>query len=199
MTFKSKYAEKNWQLLAEGDKQGLYECFDIFYDDLYRFGLSMYKNPELVKEGINNLFIELWKIKEKLSAVNNMQQYVLTTYKRVLYKTYTNYNSSIQFEELSQDAIESSYAEQSYEAILIASQQDEHLKHRLQNAIAQLSPRQKEIIRMRYFDQKSFEEIAAFTNLTERTIYNTLYNAIKTLKEVFCIIIFYNVLHNNNS
>jgi RNA polymerase sigma factor (sigma-70 family) len=198
MTFKSKYAEKNWHLLAEGEKQGLYECFDIFYDDLYRFGLSMYKNPELVKEGINNLFIELWKIKEKLSAVNNMQQYVLTTYKRVLYKTYTNYNSSIQFEELSQDTIESSYAEQSYEAILIASQQDEHLKHRLQNAIAQLSPRQKEIIRMRYFDQKSFDEIAAITNLTERTIYNTLYNAIKTLKEVFCILIFYNILHNNN-
>jgi RNA polymerase sigma factor (sigma-70 family) len=188
MTFKSKYPEKNWQLLAEGDKQGLYECFDIFYDDLYRFGLSMYKNPELVKEGINNLFIELWKIKEKLSGVNNVQQYVLTTYKRVLYKTYTNYNSKIQFEEISRDTIESSYAEQSYETILIASQQDEHLKRRLQQALSQLSPRQMEIVRMRYFDQNNFSEIAAITGLTERTVYNTLHNAMKVLKEIFCLI-----------
>ena len=189
MSFKSKYTEKNWQLLAEGEQQGLYECFDIFYDDLYRFGLSMYKNPELVKEGINNLFIELWKIKDKLSAVKNIQQYVLTIYKRVLYKTYANYTSSIPFETLEQDAIESSLTEQSYEAILIASQQDEHLKRRLQNALGQLSPRQKEIIRMRYFEQTSFEEIAAQTGLTERTIYNTIYNAIKILKEVLTLII----------
>lgn len=193
MGFKSKYTEKNWQLLAEGEKQGLYECFDIFYDDLYRFGLAMYKNPELVKEGINNLFIELWKIKEKLSAVNNIQQYVLTTYKRVLYKTYLHYNSGIEFEELDEAAIESGHSEQSYEAILIASQHDEHLKKRLQNAVCQLSPRQREIIKMRYFDQTGFAEIAAITGLTERTVYNTLYNAIKTLKEVFCILLIYSI------
>jgi len=196
MGFKSKYAEKNWQLLVEGEKQGLYECFDIFYDDLYRFGLSMYKNPELVKEGINNLFIELWKIKEKLSSVNNIQQYVLTIYKRVLYKTYVNYNAAISFEELDQAIIESSHAEQSYEAVLIASQQDEHLKKRLQNALSQLSPRQREIVRMRYFDQTSFVEIAAITGLTERTVYNTLYNAMKILKEVFSIMILFNVCKN---
>ena len=198
MIFKSKYTEKNWQLLAEGEKQGLYECFDIFYDDLYRFGLAMYKNPELVKEGINNLFIELWKIKEKLSTVNNMQQYVLTTYKRVLYKTYVHYNSSIKFEELDEVAIESGYSEQSYESILIAGQHDEHLKKRLQNALSQLSPRQREIIKMRYFDQTSFADIAVITGLTERTIYNTLYNAIKALKEVFCLLVYITCMMNKN-
>jgi RNA polymerase sigma factor (sigma-70 family) len=191
MNFKLKHVEKNWQLLADGEQQGLYKCFDIFYDDLYRFGLSLYKNPELVKEGINNLFIELWKIKHKLSVVKNVQQYVLTTYKRVLYKTYTDYTSSMPFEPLDQELVECSRIEQSYEAILIASQQDEHLKKRLQNALSQLSPRQKEIIKMRYFEQTSFEEIAAQTGLTERTIYNTIYNAIKILKEVFILIIIY--------
>jgi RNA polymerase sigma factor (sigma-70 family) len=191
MNFKLKHVEKNWQLLADGEQQGLYKCFDIFYDDLYRFGLSLYKNPELVKEGINNLFIELWKIKHKLSVVKNVQQYVLTTYKRVLYKTYTDYTLSMPFEPLDQESVECSRIEQSYEAILIASQQDEHLKKRLQNALSQLSPRQKEIIRMRYFEQTSFEDIAAQTGLTERTIYNTIYNAIKILKEVFILIIIY--------
>ena len=193
MSFKSKHTAKNWQLLADGEQQGLYECFDIFYDDLYRFGLSLYKNPELVKEGINNLFIELWKIKHKLSDVKNIQQYVLTIYKRVLYKTYINRTCGMPFDGLDQETIEAGLTEQSYETILIASQHDEHLKKRLQQALCQLSPRQKEIIRLRYFEQTSIEGIVELTGLTERTIYNTMYNAIKVLKEVFALLVVYNI------
>jgi len=193
MSFKLKHIEKNWQLLADGERQGLYECFDIFYDDLYRFGLSLYKNPELVKESINNLFIELWKIKDKLSSVKNIQQYVLTIFKRVLYKTYINSTCGMPFEGLEQEAIEAGLTEQSYETILIASQHDEHLKKRLQHALCKLSARQKELIQLRYFEQTSIEGIVEITGLTERTIYNTMYNAIKVLKEVFALLVIYNV------
>ncbi|SDF52366.1 RNA polymerase sigma-70 factor, ECF subfamily [Mucilaginibacter pineti] len=179
---------KNWQLLAEGEQQGLFECFNIFYDDLYRFGLSLYKNPELVKEGIHNLFLELWKIKHKLADVQNVQQYTLTIYKRILYKTYQQFSEETQTCDLIADIeVESSHIEPSYESILIASQHDEHMKKRLQKALNQLSPRQKEIIRLRYFDTVAFKDIADQTGLTERTVYNTLHNAIKILRDVICV------------
>jgi len=186
---------KNWQLLADGEKQGLYECFNIFYDDLYRFGLSLYKNPELVKEGIHNLFIELWHIKHKLGAVQNIQQYILTIFKRTLYKTCRQFSEETQTGCLTTDpSTESTLSEPSYEAILIASQQDEHLKKRLQKALDQLSPRQKEIIRLRYFDMVAFKDIACQTGLSERTVYNTLHNAIKVLRDVISWILILNLL-----
>jgi len=47
-------------------------------------------------------------------------------------------------------------------------------------------PRQKEIIRLRYFDTVSFKDIADQTGLSERTVYNTLHNAIKVLRGVIC-------------
>jgi len=50
-------------------------------------------------------------------------------------------------------------------------------------------PRQKEIIRLRYFDAVSFKDIADQTGLSERTIYNTLHNAIKVLRDVICWVI----------
>ncbi|HTE00542.1 MAG TPA: sigma-70 family RNA polymerase sigma factor [Mucilaginibacter sp.] len=179
--------KKNWALLAEGGEQGLYNCFDIFYDDLYRFGLSMYKNPELVKEGINNLFIELWRVQHKLADVQNVQQYVLTIYKRILYKTYQLYTRNTLTSTLDEDTITAAATEQPYENILIASQHDEITKKRLQKALNQLSPRQIEIVQMRYFDEISFSEIAERTGLTERTIYNTLHNAIKVLRDIFLL------------
>jgi RNA polymerase sigma-70 factor (ECF subfamily) len=187
--------KKNWALLAEGGEQGLYGCFEIFYDDLYRFGLSMYKNPELVKEGINNLFIELWRIQHKLADVQNVQQYVLTIYKRILYKTYQLYTRNTLTSTLDEDTITAAATEQPYENILIASQHDEITKKRLQKALNQLSPRQIEIVQMRYFDEISFSEIAGRTGLTERTIYNTLHNALKVLRDIFMLALMLRILH----
>lgn len=181
---------KNWKLLIEGEKQGLYACFSLFYDDLYRFGMSLYKNPELIKESIQNLFIELWKIREKLSEVENIQQYVLTIYKRIIYKTNQKYAYQEGLVALdSVDVAEQFISVSSYEAILIASQEDEHLKNRLQHALSSLSPRQKEIIQMRYFDCMSFKEISHKTLLTERTVYNTLHNAVNILRETLLFIL----------
>ncbi len=195
MSPEPKNVYKNWQLLADGEKQGLYECFNIFYDDLYRFGLSLYKNPELVKEGIHNLFIELWHIKHKLGAIQNIQQYILTIFKRTLYKTCRQFSEETQTGCLTTDpSTESTLSEPSYEAILIASQQDEHLKKRLQKALDQLSPRQKEIILLRYFDMVAFKDIACQTGLSERTVYNTLHNAIKVLRDVISWILILNIL-----
>ncbi|WP_158795824.1 RNA polymerase sigma factor [Pedobacter sp. L105] len=184
---KNKDIYKNWALLVEGEKQGLYECFNLFYDDLYRFGLSLYKNPELVKEGINNLFLELWRIKYKLAGVQNVQQYILTIYKRILYKTYLQLSEETPSPDLKDIPAGNIPLEPSYESILIASQHDEHMKKRLQNALSQLSPRQKEIIRLRYFNAVSFKDISEQTGLSERTVYNTLHNAIKVLRDVICI------------
>ncbi|MES2457118.1 MAG: sigma-70 family RNA polymerase sigma factor [Bacteroidota bacterium] len=180
---------KNWKLLAEGEEQGLYACFSLFYDDLYRFGISLYHDPELIKESIQNLFIELWQIRHKLSDVENIQQYVLTIYKRIIYKTnqkssLKNISQDIPLEELKFESVTVG----SYESILIASQEDEHLKKRLFQAMAKLTPRQKEIVQMRYFDCRSFKEIAEITQLTERTIYNTLHTAVNVLRETLIAI-----------
>ncbi|WP_316816164.1 sigma-70 family RNA polymerase sigma factor [Pedobacter nyackensis] len=181
---------KNWKLLIEGEKQGLYACFSLFYDDLYRFGMSLYRDPELIKESIQNLFIELWKIRDKLSEVENIQQYVFTIYKRIIYKTNQKYAYQEGLVALdSEDVPEHVISVSSYEAILIASQEDEHLKNRLRHALGSLSPRQKEIIQMRYFDCMSFKEISDKTLLTERTVYNTLHNAVNVLRETLLFIL----------
>lgn len=184
MSYNHQGIIKNWKLLAEGEKQGLYACFSLFYDDLYRFGLSLYRDPELIKESIQNLFIELWKIRHKLAEVENVQQYVFTIYKRIIYKTHQKLIHKEGDEQLDPEEIAMKYiSESSYEAILIANQEDEHLKNRLKQALNSLTPRQKEIVQLRYFDCYSFKEIAKKTSLTERTVYNTLHNAVNVLRE----------------
>lgn len=180
---------KNWKLLVEGEKQGLYACFNFFYDDLFRFGMSLYRDPELIRESIQNLFIELWSIRHKLTDVVNIQQYVFTIYKRIIYKTYQKSGPKDSVSVLQLEDIEEQYVTvNSYEEMLIASQEDEYLKKRLQLAMGKLTPRQKEIVMLRYFECLSFKEISERTCLTERTVYNTLHNAVNVLREILLLL-----------
>jgi RNA polymerase sigma factor (sigma-70 family) len=192
MDYHDQGVTKNWKLLLKGEKQGLYACFNLFYDDLYRFGMSLYRNPELIKESIQNLFIELWQIRDKLEQVENVQQYVFTIYKRIIYKTHQKQirkdaSNELNLEEINEPQVTVS----SYESILIASQEDAQLKSRLIKAMASLTPRQKEIIQLRYFDCLSFKEISNQTSLTERTVYNTLHNAVNVLREVLLLLLIF--------
>jgi len=57
------------------------------------------------------------------------------------------------------------------------------MKQKVQRAIHQLTKREFEIIRMKFFENKSYEEIASITTATPRTVYNHMYNALKVLRK----------------
>ena len=81
-------------------------------------------------------------------------------------------------------------AEQPYESVLMDMQEEAGIREKLHKVLDRLSPRQKEIIRLRYYEQMAIRDIAAKTLLAERTVYNTLYNALEILREVLgCILI----------
>ena len=185
MTHQRKDHQKNWQLLAEGHRQGLYNCFHEFYDDLYRFGIARYKDKELAREAIQDLFLELWHIRDKLKDVGNMREYVLSIYKRILYRSWQQQQQRPLPEDHSGEP-----AEQPYESVLMDMQEEAGIREKLHKVLDRLSPRQKEIIQLRFYEQMGIREIAAKTFLTERTVYNTLYNALEILREVMgCILI----------
>ncbi len=172
---------KDWNLFFNGDRDGLYACFTLFYDDFYRLGLHWHKNPDLVKECIHNLFLELWKSWNDRNDITNKKQYVITIYRRVCHRTFLAYSHSTT--ELPEPDALPTVHELPYEELLIASQTEEYRTRRLQAALLRLTKRQKEIIKLRFYDGLSISQIAQSRSLTERTVYNTLHNAIKLLRE----------------
>jgi RNA polymerase sigma-70 factor (ECF subfamily) len=171
--------------LLSGDEHNFSECFHLCYDDLFRLGLFLYKDAELAKESIQLLFIELWKIRNNLYEVKNIKEYVLTIFKRILYKQkmeLIKHWSKIEMIDNTSSFDDLFIA--SYEEMMVNTQESDILRNRLLGLLPQLADRQLELIRMRYFEEKSIEEIASFTCLTPRTIYNTLNNALAKLREL---------------
>ncbi|KAA2240732.1 sigma-70 family RNA polymerase sigma factor [Chitinophaga agrisoli] len=179
------YAEENgiyWEQLRNGDKQALFALYNNTYFHLVRFGLKICANDELVKDCITQLFLQLWGKRDTLKPVTNVQSYLFTAFKRDLIDQ-LEYQSKIHT-AVHRMTDKEGENELSYEEIIIRVQQDEEIKQRLHQAIKQLTPRQVELIRLRFFEGMSYEQIAGRTSQSVKTAYNTVYDAIKTLRKL---------------
>ena len=171
-----------WQQIRQGNKHALFELYNNTYFHLVRFGLKLNANDELVKDCIMELFFKLWDKHAQLNAVSNVRAYLFTSVKRMLFdRQNTDNKTDIAISKLYHKG---NLEELPYEEIIILVQDSEELKKRLSLAMKQLTPRQTELIKLKFFEGLSYEEVAIQTSQSMKTAYNTIYNAIKVLRGV---------------
>lgn len=172
----------DWDALRNGDKQALFSLYNDLYFHLIRFGLKLNPDDELAKDCVNQIFLNIWDRRDRLPEVANVRSYLLTTLRNVILDEIARrnrMNSAIQKKILEEDI-----DELSYEEIIIRMQHDEELKKKLQNALKQLTPKQIELVQLRFFEGLPYEEIARLKSQTVKTAYNTIYDAVKTLRRL---------------
>lgn len=171
----------DWDKMRAGDRQAFFALYKNIYFHLVRFGLKVYADDELVKDCITQLFLKLWDKRETLQPVTNVQAYLFTALKRSILD---QLQSQVRQQAADQKfTSKTGLAELSYEDIIIQVQQDEELKTKLHAAMEHLTNRQTELVRLKFFEGMSYEEIAATTNQTVKTAYNTIYDAVKQLRK----------------
>lgn len=171
-----------WEQIRQDDKQALFALYNNTYFHLIRFGLKICGDDELVKDGVNQLFLQLWEKRAQLHPVTQVRAYLFTALRNHIQDQF-NYRSKIDT-AVHHLAHESDLSELSYEEIIIRVQHDEELKTKLRLAMQQLTPRQTELIRLKFFEGLTYEQIAAQTSQTVKTAYNTVYDAIKVLRKM---------------
>lgn len=171
-----------WNQLRAGDKQALYSLYNDMYFHLFRFGVKITGDDELVKDCINQVFLNIWDKKERLSEVANVRAYLFT----ILRNSITDelaHQGKIE-NAIQNKLLEDDVDEMPYEEIIIRVQNDEELKLKLHAAIQKLTPRQIQLIQMKFFDNMSYEQIAEKTSQSLKTAYNTIYDAVKMLRKL---------------
>ena len=170
-----------WKYTLEGDKNAFLTIYQDYYFPLFRYGFSLTLDRELTKDSIQELFLEIWNTRQTLNKeVQNVQSYLFTWLRRKISRKL----STQMRQKYVEDRREVHDSNQpSYEELLIAFQSTEEKKEKLARALNNLTKKQIEIIRLKFFENLSYEEIAVKTSLTTRTIYNIIYEAIHSLRE----------------
>lgn len=177
-----------WAGVRQQDYQSLTDLYQQMYTDLLNFGLFFGHDSVATKDAVNQLFLEIWERGNSLPAVDNVRSYLITYLRRKLLREYEHSN---RFVELTDSEI---LSQRSYEEVIVQAQQEERIKKRLQAALAELTPRQKELIEMRFFRNLSNEAISQETGMHINTVYNTISSALKTLRQQLGQEDYYNLL-----
>ena len=175
-----------WQQFKQGDRKAFNLIYEKYIYNLYSYGAKITTDKALIEDCIHDLMVELWQQKENLGALprqatSSVKFYLFKGLKRKLVRALQkrgkqataggdlkDYDFNLDF---------------SHELHLITEQLDNDRKKHLAHALQQLSKREKEIIYLRFYDGLGYEEIASLMEISVKTAYNSVHNAIGHLRQ----------------
>ncbi|SEI45594.1 RNA polymerase sigma factor, sigma-70 family [Dyadobacter koreensis] len=168
--------QKKWLLLKERDEQALAWLYEAYGKLLHNYGFRLVSDKELVKDTVQDVFVQLWNTAEKLPDVNSPKGYLIVAVRRELLKRITRQRKfSDQFVENPESSVEDQFIE---------FQTNEMISDGLAGFVKKLPSRQREIIFLKYYSALSTEQIATVMQLTPASVYKLAYKAIDNLKEL---------------
>ena len=176
----------DWHDIINGNEDAFLALYQEYYRSLFSYGFNLTADRELTKDCVQELFLDIWNKRQTLNKdVDNLQSYLFTWLRRKISRTeikLAREKSSERSREVNDTKVFC------YEELLIAFQQSEEKKEQLSRALSTLTTKQLEMVRLKFFENLSYAQISEKTNLTTRTIYNLIYEAISRLREAMVIL-----------
>lgn len=192
MTLKDTAKKTDQELWADfkgGCEQTFSYIFHKHYSFLYNYGAKLTTDKDLIKDSIQELFIILWESRSRLGNTVSIKFYLLKSFRRHVIRTLAANNKYIDKNHL----LESYDFEKvsSCERELIESQSSLQQQEHLQQALSRLSPRQKEVVYLKFYENMSYHEITEITSLNYQSVRNYIHQAIQALRRKRNILVEY--------
>jgi RNA polymerase sigma factor (sigma-70 family) len=170
-----------WKSFKGGDRDSFQALYFNNFKSLYEYGIRVGGDKELVKDCIHDLFVKLWSSKSQLSEVTAVRSYLLVSLKRTIYNKLRQDSRAPVYEVTEQMPFEMVF---SVESDYIRKETHSVQTQQLIDALNQLTPRQKEVIYLRYIEGMGFEEIAALMDITVKATYKLTARGLETLRQI---------------
>ncbi|MFN3378335.1 MAG: RNA polymerase sigma factor [Runella zeae] len=167
-----------WLAFKQGDRQAFELIYRKHINPLISYGYKITSNRSLIQDCIQDLFVELWESRERLTDAASVKYYLLRSlrYKliRALQPTPT--------EDIQEIDIEVS--DDNFETKLLADEIATQQALKLSNALQLLPKRQREAIHLRYFQEMNNEEVAHIMGVGYQSACKFIYTGLKTLRDL---------------
>lgn len=178
--FKAYQTEQQlWQAFLAGNKSAYAQLFDEYVDAMYAYGRKMSTDGELVKDAIQDVFVKLYNNRSNLNETTSIKGYLFVALKRTLINLFDDKrimpidSESVLFEiEL---LSETTFKEEQ-------ELYDDAIKTKLEQALRELTSRQREAIYLYYIQEIPLTEIPDLLGMNYQSTRNLLHRAMTKLR-----------------
>ena len=167
-----------WQLVQSGDRKAFDQLYLAHVKLLYRYGMKLSPRPELVRDNIQDLFVDLWRKRAQLSIKQSLKSYLLISFRRLFLRQLKQAHEHRTVEWSSEE--EADHPEIIEDSPAFSPQQIKLVKA----AIPALPRRQREAIHLKYVENMDYEEIAQIMELQVQGVYKLVSVAVKRLRKI---------------
>jgi RNA polymerase sigma factor (sigma-70 family) len=180
-----EYEKTIWDTFRYGDESSLRKLFEEYYDPLFNYGHKFTADSFVIEEALQDLFVKLWNNKNNIRETGSVKNYLYKSFRRVLLRK-LDYSPRLHLFSNANAPDNIPFTIQlGHDDAMIRDENNQETRQKLETALSRLSPRQREIIHLRYFEELDYEEIAVIMQLSISSAYKLLYRAIDALKIQF--------------
>ena len=173
-----------WQSFQQGDRDSFANIYHEYFDRLFEYGIRLNDDRDLVKDCIHDLFVKLWTNKNNLGKVANVKAYLLVSLRGTIFNSLQKKNKHRHREIKEEDHFELNF---SVENELIKREQLTTTGKELLKSIDRLTPKQKEFIYLRYFEELKYDEIATILKISTKATYKLSARSLESLRDIYQI------------
>lgn len=178
-TFNDTGDRSVWSLMLEGNVCAFEKVMQQHFQALYQYGSKFSKDPEFVKDTIQDLFLYVWEHRSTLSDTTAVRPYLMASLRRMMHRVTLRTPSTEAYED---QVINDFSVEFSVEQNYIHSESSRVLSKHLHAILEDLPSRQKEVVYLKFYQGLSREQVSAVMGISPQTVSNLLQIAIRQLR-----------------
>jgi RNA polymerase sigma factor (sigma-70 family) len=174
-----------WAEFTKGSEKAFDYLYDKYFALLYGYGMQFCADKAVVKDCVQDLFIELWGKKSKLATVKSVKYYLYKSLRRKVIRVISQKDFLLVEHEMLpvEFNLQTTF---SGETALMEKEVIQDNERKIQWALKRLTTRQKEAVFLKFYESLSYHEIASIMNLTDakyarKLIYRSLVELKTTL------------------
>jgi RNA polymerase sigma factor (sigma-70 family) len=172
-----------WKSFKKGDESAFIYIYEQHFSNLLNYGLNFIANREVVKDCIQDMFIEIREKRKTISDTDSIKPFLFKILRRKIMRCVERYSKLQEVDIL--PAHEKFQITVSHEQTLIEHQLSKNQIMLLQDALQKLTPKEREAIFHFYFERHSYKELANIMGYSDvKTARTLIYKAVSSLKNI---------------
>jgi RNA polymerase sigma factor (sigma-70 family) len=180
--------------LIDQIRSGDYAAFTLIYNkyirQLTQYGLKFIPDLPAVEDCLHDVFVWVWTNRQKLDIHYSVKSYLFKSVRTSILHVLEKQNR-LQSLQTGDEHAYPFELQLTPEALVLDNENRRLVRQQIEQVLLALTPKQKEVIYLRYYEGLNFEDIAQNMNLSVKACYKLMGRAIATLREnMVCSLLF---------